>query len=140
MERNGWFKNMLRVVMGVIVAELVMVTLITIFQETLAGGVIIGKSSLMSLIIGGLGTLMAGFLAGGLSSLLAGNGARIAAGILSCLVVLETSYLIVADKLNNPVWFDVLAALSLIGVIWLGYLVFTKQFRFPGFRFSRPEE
>lgn len=97
-----------------------MVVLITVVQEWMFGGVSYHTTALPQLLI-----------AGGLTALSAMAGGAVAAWIFGqpwfppplamCgLVVLETTYMISANKLEGPTWFDVMAASSLIVGILLG--------------------
>ena len=131
-------KTFLRLTFAIIIAELILIVLITLFQEVLANGVILGKSSLKDLLIGGLGTLIAGFLAAILASILAKKNKTTAIIILSCLVVIETTYLILTGKINNPIWFDVLAAILLIGSFWIGLIAYNNYVK--KLNYSLPNE
>ncbi|TXN37256.1 hypothetical protein FVB32_02925 [Flagellimonas hymeniacidonis] len=130
-------KNYLKIALAVISGELLMVLLITLAQEIVVPGVKLGISSTSDIIIGGFGTLLSGTIAGFTATLIGGKTTTLPSILLSILVVLETSYLIFANKILNPVWFDVTAALSLIGAIWVGYYLCANGFFFKKDNISR---
>jgi ABC-type spermidine/putrescine transport system permease subunit I len=88
--------------------------LITIVQEWIFHGVSFNKSSLPVLIIAGIGTFISAVIGGWIAYKINRNKTKISNIIMSILVVLETSWLLKTYKADSPVWFDVLAALSLI--------------------------
>jgi hypothetical protein len=97
-----------------------MVGLITLVQEGWFGGVGWGKTPLGVLAIAGFFTCVAAALGAVAATAIARPTGRVAAAIMSCLVVIETSTLIVTGKVVGPLWFDLLAAASLIVAILLG--------------------
>ncbi|WP_298896862.1 hypothetical protein [uncultured Psychroserpens sp.] len=113
--------KILKIILAVIIGEVLMILLITLAQEIIVDGVKLNSSPISNIIIGGLGTLMSGLTVGAVATCVAGKSNYIPIIILSIFVVIETTYLIIADKINNPIWFDAMAAISLIGTIWLGY-------------------
>ncbi|WP_298899722.1 hypothetical protein [uncultured Psychroserpens sp.] len=113
--------KIIRIILAVICAEILLIVLITMAQEVIVNGVKLNTSPTSDIIIGGLGTLLSGAIAGSAATLIVGKNNNLPIIILSIFVVIETTYLIVADKINNPIWFDAMAAISLIGTIWLGY-------------------
>jgi len=104
----------LRLVLGVVVAHPAMALGITLVQETWFGGVGYHESSVAELAMAGLFTFLCAVLAGAIAALVAGRGGRVAALIMSALIVAETIWLIMTGRADGPVWFDVLAASSLI--------------------------
>jgi len=119
-------KQILKTVLAIICGEVIMILLITVAQEVIVNGVRIGASPLQDIIIGGTGTIISGIIAGFVSTFIGGISNRIPAIGLTILVIIETTLLIVLEKINNPIWFDASAALSLIGAIWVGYYLFQK--------------
>jgi len=97
-----------------------MVGLITLVQEAWFGGVAWGKTPLGVLAIAGFFTCVAAAIGAVTATAIARPTGRVAAAIMSCLVVIETSTLIVTGKVAGPLWFDLLAAASLIVAILLG--------------------
>ena len=119
-------KKLLRTFAGVVCGYGVLVVLITLVQETWFGGVGWGKTPRGALAIAGFFTFVAAAVGGVAATAIARLTGRVAAAILSCLVVLETTTLIVTGKVTGPLWFDVLAAASLIVAIVLGAELFLR--------------
>lgn len=120
-------KRVFQIALAVICGELLMIILITLAQEVVVNGVKVGTSPISDIAIGGIGTLLSGAIAGFIATLIVGRTSKLPALILSILVVTETTYLILSNKILNPIWFDALAALSLIGSIWIGYYLYTTK-------------
>jgi hypothetical protein len=116
------FKQLLRIIFSIIIGELVLVIATTIAQEVLFDGISIA-SPLPVIIFGGLATFAAAILAGFAARIILNQTYPIVAMIMTLLIILETSYLILADKTSDPVWFDCLAAASLILGVWLGFYI-----------------
>lgn len=109
-----------RTVVGLVFGYALMVVLITLAQEVWLGGISWNGSSLGVLFVGGTLTCLAGGAGGLFASAIEGNSGRIASSIMALLVVTETAYLVAIGKLDGPLWFDVVAAGSLIAAILLG--------------------
>jgi hypothetical protein len=110
-----------RLLAGVLSGYAVMVILITVVQEGWFGGVGWGESSLGVLAAAGLGTFASAVVGGFVGTWIAGGGTRVVANVMSLLVVTETIVTTVDGTLNGPLWFDAMAAGSLIIGIHLGW-------------------
>ena len=110
----------LRTAAGIVIGYAVMVVLITLVQETWFGGVSLGESSVPVLVAAGLLTSVAAALGAVAATVIAGSSGRIAAVAMACVVVVETTALVVTGRVSGPLWFDLLAAGSLIVSILLG--------------------
>ena len=119
-------KAVLRTVVGVVCGYFLMVVLITLVQEVWFGGVGWGKTPFAQLTVAGFFTCVAAALGAVAAAAIARPRGRLAATIMSFLVVLETTFLMVTGKLGGPLWFDVLAAGSLIVAILLGAELFSR--------------
>ncbi len=126
-----------RTAAGVVCGYLVMAGLITLVQETWFGGVQWGKTPLGALTIAGFFTCVAAALGAVTATAIARLTGRVAAAIMSCLVVLETTTLIITGKVAGPLWFDLLAAASLIVAIVFSAELFL---RFTGSACRQPAE
>ena len=100
--------------------------LITLVQEGWFGGVGWGQTPPGDLVIAGVLTCVAAAIGAVAGTAIARVSGRLAAGIMSCLVVIETTTLIVTGQVAGPLWFDVLGAASLIVAILLGAEVFLR--------------
>ncbi|MDA1264566.1 MAG: hypothetical protein O2816_05750 [Planctomycetota bacterium] len=107
----------LRILGGIVAGHAAMVIGITLAQEVAFGGVSYTDSSLPVLAGAGAGTIASALLGGWIASRIAGLPANVVQVIL---VALETSWLIQSDKFHDPLWFDLLAGLSLVVGILLG--------------------
>lgn len=119
-------KHIVRTVVATLVGEFSLVVLTTVAQEVLVDGVDWQHSSNFDLTVGGLATLLAGVLTGIIASYIGGNNDPWPVRIISLLVVIETTYLIVADKAGNTLWFSIASSVSLIAAIWIGYYLLRK--------------
>ena len=97
-----------------------MVVGITLVQDVWFGGVSYDTSSFSVLFVAGVFTFLSAASGGVLATLVAGKARRIAAVVMSGLVVAETTVLISTGDVAGPLWFDLLASGSLIVGILLG--------------------
>lgn len=109
-----------RSVSAVLVGYLLMGGLITLVQETWFGGVSYTKSTTGVLVTAGFFTFLAAVVGGYAAGWIAGRGAMLHGLAMSCIVVVESSWLIGSGRTWDPVWFDVTAGSSLIAGILLG--------------------
>lgn len=119
-------KNIFKVVLAAVVGEAVLVLLTTVAQEVIVDGVNLETSSTLDLFLGGGATLLAGIITGLIISLISGKTVKLPHIIISLLIGIETTYLIVSNKVSGPIWFDIVSGLALIGSIWIGYILFQK--------------
>ena len=119
----------LRVLGGTFLGYLVMGLLITLVQEVGFGGVHYGDSSLLVLLVAGLGTFLSAAAGGALAAGIAGRGAWFAAGLMVALVGVETTWLVRTGRADGPLWFDVLAAVSLMVGVVVGALLWARRTR-----------
>lgn len=110
----------LRLIGAIVLGEALLVILITLVQENLFGGVSWTETPLLPLGLAGLGTFVSAVVAGYMAQWVFKKRGFIPHIILTVLIVLETTYLLMNDKTTDPLWFDLLAAASLIAGVWLG--------------------
>ncbi len=110
----------LRALAALVVGEATMVVLITLVQETLFGGVSFTRSSAGVLVISGVLTFLAAMAGGFVAAWIARGFPMLAALVLAAEVPVETAYLILSGRTIDPVWFDILAAGSLVVGLLLG--------------------
>ena len=122
-------KRAVRTVLGVVLGYVLMGILITLVQEVWFHGVQLGKSSSGVLITVGALTSLAAAFGGVLGTAIARPTGRIAAIVMSGLVVIETSLLIFTGRVSGPLWFDFMAAGSLIAGILVGAELFLRLMR-----------
>ena len=123
-------KKLLRTLAGVVCGYALMVVLITLVQENWFGGVGWGKTPIGTLAIAGFFTCVAAVVGAIVATAIARPTGLLAAAIMSCVVVIETTTLVATGKVSGPLWFDILAAASLIAAILIGaelYLRFTRS-------------
>jgi hypothetical protein len=108
------------IILATIIGYSLMGFLITIVQEWIFHGVSYNKSSLLVLAIAGIGTFLSAVIGGWVAFKINSKNTKISNVLMSILVVIETTWLLKTYKADSPVWFDVLAALSLIIGILLG--------------------
>ncbi len=118
------FRNIFEVIVAVIAGESILVFLITIVQENLFGGISYTESPWFDIIFGGLGTFVSAFLAGVAAYLIVGKRTLTPTLIITCLILLESIWLLFFSGSKDPLWFDAMASSSLLVGIWLGVLVY----------------
>ena len=119
-------KKLLLVIAGVVCGYALMAALITLVQEGWFGGVGWDKTPPGTLAIAGFFTCVAAAIGAVTATAIARPMGRLAAGTMSCLVATETTALIITGKVAGPLWFDLLAAASLIVAILLGAELFLR--------------
>ena len=110
--------RILRIVLGVVVGYGVMVLFITLVQETWFGGVDYYTSSRLDLGVAGFFTALSAVAGGAAGTTIAGSKGRVVAKIMSLEIVVEMTILTASGQLTGPLWFEWIAAASLIvGII-----------------------
>lgn len=116
---NIHLKNIAIIIIATFIGYASMGLFITAVQEWIFNGVNYHKSSLTVLAIAGLGTFLSAVASGWIAFKINSARTRISNYIMCGLVIVETTWLINTHRADNPIWFEVLAATSLI----LGILV-----------------
>lgn len=111
----------LRIGLAILLGEIALIILATVAQEVLFDGISYVKSSKTELLLGGFATFIAAVLSGLVARLVMKNPNYIVPLGISLLITAETTYLITAGKTGDPLFADVLAGLSLIAGIWIGF-------------------
>lgn len=125
-------KKLLRTTVGAVCGYALMAVLITLVQENWFGGVGWDNTSLGTLAIAGFFSCVAAAIGGIAATAIARPTGLLAAVIMSCVVVIETTTLVAAGKVAGPLWFDILAAASLIAAILLGAELYLRFIRSAG--------
>ena len=112
--------RIIRTIFGIVIGYAIMVVLITLVQETWFGGVSPGRSSVAVLIAAGVLTAVAAVIGSVAATVIAWPLGRVAALTMACVVVIETSVLVITGRVAGPLWFDLIAAGSLIVSIVAG--------------------
>jgi hypothetical protein len=107
-------KKGLVILLATLVGYITMGLLITVVQEWIFGGVSFNKSSFTVLTIAGTGTFLSAIIGGWLAFAFNSYTTKTSNIIMSVIVIVETTWILVTFKATSPLWFDVLAALSLI--------------------------
>jgi hypothetical protein len=112
--------KIIRTIFGIVIGYAIMVVLITLVQETWFGGVSPGRSSVAVLSAAGVLTAVAAVIGSVAATVIAWPLGRVAALTMACVVVIETSVLVITGRVPGPLWFDLIAAGSLIVSILAG--------------------
>ena len=80
----------------------------------------VSKSSASVLVAAGLLTSLAAAIGSVTATAIARPLGRAAAAAMGCVVVLETTVLVITGRVSGPLWFDLMAAASLIVSILVG--------------------
>jgi len=119
---NKNLKNWLIIILATISGYGTMGFLITVVQEWIFGGVSYNKSSLAVLGIAGFGTFLSAIVGGWLAFFINSYNTKLSNILMCGIVIVETTWILNTFKAESPLWFDVLAALSLI----IGILIPTQ--------------
>lgn len=116
----------LRTALAIVAGYAVMVILLTLVQEAWLGGVGYHESPRGELALAGFFSFLSAAAGGFVAAWIGGrqylaHGLAVAAG-----VVVETTVLLITGGLSGPLWFDLLASLSLIVGILLGAALFAR--------------
>ena len=114
-------KNILFITLAIILGFASLTLFTAIAQEVIYDGISLTNSPLPTLIIGGGLTVLSAVLAGCVARLIYSPYKIIVPGIISLLIVADTTNLIFNNLTIDPAWFDILAGGSLIIGIWVGY-------------------
>lgn len=117
---NAVLKNLGLTLLAVLIGYPLMGLLITIVQEWIFGGVDYWESSLGVLLLAGLGTFLSAVAAGWVAARLVAFKNLYPHLLMCVLVAVETTWLIRTGRTHSPLWFDVVAAGSLVAGILLG--------------------
>ncbi len=112
---------LLRLLGAIIIGEIALAVGTTVAQEVLFNGIRFNTSSWFTIMVGGLATFLAATGAGWVARWVAGVGHKAVPIVLSLLIITETTYLISQQVSGDPIWFDVLAGLSLVVGVCLGF-------------------
>jgi hypothetical protein len=116
-------KRFIRTLVAVVIGYPLMGGLITLVQENWFGGVGWHGSPIGELFVAGFLTCVGSAIGAVVATAIAANG-RIPALIMSGLVIVETTWLVTSGRADGPLWFDALAASSLIVAILTGTELF----------------
>ena len=117
------FLRIVRSVAAIFVGYFVMGMLITLVQETWLGGVSYHTSSLSVLAVAGFFTFLSAVAGGVVAGLIAGRRPLLHGLVMCLLVVAETTWLVRTGRADGPLWFDAMAAASLMVGMLLGALL-----------------
>ncbi len=112
--RQGLAKSLLMGVLGAVAAYVTLALASTLVQEVWLGGVSYRHSESSVLILAAVVTPLCAFAGGLVGSLVAGRARWLATAVLCGLIVVETTYLYTAQRVDGPLWFEAGAAAALI--------------------------
>ncbi|MEQ8364414.1 MAG: hypothetical protein RIF39_04950 [Cyclobacteriaceae bacterium] len=107
---------------GIVLGEIALILLTTLAQEVIYNGISYNTSPTLDLLSGGLLTVLAAILAGIIAAYAGGKGNYWPHVFISIIISIEMTYLISSGITKDPLWFDVLAGLSLVTGVWIGFL------------------
>jgi hypothetical protein len=116
-------KLIFRTIAGTIVGEIALIALTTVAQEVIYHGISYNGSPTPDLILGGLLTVLAAVMAGVIAAFVGGKTNFWPHIFISIIIMTETFYLISKGVSNDPLWFDIMAGLSLVIGVWVGLLL-----------------
>ncbi len=115
-------KRISRFLLAVVAGYGTMFLFIVLVQEGMFGGVSYYRTAVLQLLVAGILTTASTAAGGAVAAWVFGGPFFPPALAICALVVLESTYMILAGRLEGPVWFDVTAAGSLLIGILVGAL------------------
>jgi len=112
-----------KTILATVLGEVALVLLTTVAQEVIYNGISYRSSPMPDILIGGMLTVMAAVLSGVIASYIGGKENYWPHGFISILIIAEMTYLILSGLTKDPLWFDILAGLSLVTGVWVGFMI-----------------
>lgn len=110
----------LKMLLAICLGEAILVLGTTLIQEILLGGISYYTSSGPALFSAGIGSFFVACLAGFVAFGVMKRKTEVPIAVLSMLVIIETFWLINSGHTSGPIWFDLMASISLIIGFWVG--------------------
>ena len=106
--------------LAVVAGHATLILLITVVQEGIFGGVSYYTTPLPQLLVAGVLTTAGAVAGGAVAAWFFGKPYFPPALAMCGLIVLETTYMILSNRAEGPLWFDIMPAVSLLIGILLG--------------------
>ncbi len=116
-----------QLLLAVVAGHATLILTITLVQEGMFGGVRFQTTPLVPLLFAGILTTLCAVAGGMVAARICGKPFFPPAIVMCVLVIAETIYLISTGRLDGPLWFDVMAAGSLVVGILAGALWISRQ-------------
>jgi len=123
--------KLIRVVLGIVLGHGLLALLITLVQESWFGGVGWYESPFGELLLAGFLSCVGAGIGAAVATAISRPTGRLAAVVMSVLIVIETTVLVITGKADGPLWFDFVAAASLIVAILVGAELILRLGRSP---------
>jgi hypothetical protein len=109
-----------RSLVGIIVGYIVIVVGTVLAFEVFLGGIGYYKSTLLVLTIASVAAFITGLAGGFVGAWLGGKPYLLQAGGVLLLLTLDTTFVITSGVSNDPLWFDLIGALTLMTSALMG--------------------
>ena len=120
---NETIRKIALIALAVVAGYAVMILGLLLTQDLSLGRVEFGITPMWKIPLVGIGALASAALGGWVAFLISKSKKLIPQIIMAGLTVVETTALLMEGALTNPLWFELLAELTLIvGIIGAGYL------------------
>ena len=110
----------LRYALSVIVGYIVMVLLLVVAQDLTFGRPELGTTPFYSIVFAGIGSVLAAVIGGWAAGQIKRHKQLWPQQIMCLILIVESTYLMTNDILLNPLWFELLASMSLIFGVLIG--------------------
>ncbi|MDH3246848.1 MAG: hypothetical protein OEM26_19660 [Saprospiraceae bacterium] len=121
MSISAGIKKAMWILGSIVVGELALAVLTTIAQEVIFDGIGYNESPFWELLVGGILTVLAAIGAGWIARKIIRKRRLIIPLGIAVLILIESYYLVFIRGSDQPLWFEMLAVLSLIFGIWFGF-------------------
>lgn len=112
--------NVLRYTFSIIMGYLVMVLLLVVAQDLTFGRPELGITPMYNIVFAGIGSVMAAVGGGWVAGQLKRHKQLWPQQIMCLLLIVESTYLMTNGILTNPIWFEMLASMSLLFGVLIG--------------------
>lgn len=110
----------LRYAFSVILGYLVMVLLLVVAQDLTFGRPELGTTPFLNIFFAGIGSVLAAVGGGWVAGQIKRHKQLWPQQIMCLLLIVESTYLMTNGILTNPIWFELLASMSLIFGVLIG--------------------
>ncbi len=121
--------RLLRILGGVVLGYAILIIGITLVQEVWLERPHLGETKVLTIITVGLACMFVSAVGGFMAGVVSGKAGMAPQKVMSVLILIETTVLVWSGQVDNPFWFEILAAASLIFSILAGGWCYHSQWR-----------
>lgn len=112
--------HLLMILVAAVVGYAVMVLFLILVQDLTLGRPELGKTSFLIILLVGIGSTLAAGIGGWVAGKIKKSRQLHPQILMCCLLIVESTYLITNQITINPVWFEIMASMSLLFGVLIG--------------------